>query len=155
MTISFIVECDVCHHKYVLKCQCDHVMNHGSMPIRVGCKNCGNILRGEISAQSLVITKGIKHECENLLEPYPYVGVSTELPICVDCYFTDRQLLNNYLCLPSYVNDANIHNHSRRMSILADSMSQTLNDLQTLYNIYCNGKICREALSVFLCNCSM
>ena len=141
MTISFIVECDVCHHKYVLKCQCDHVMNHGSMPIRVGCKNCGNILRGEISAQSLVITNGIKHECENLLEPYPYVGVSTELPICVDCYFTDRQLLNNYLCLPSYVNDANIHNHSQRMSILADSMSQTLNDLQTLYNIYCNGNI--------------
>lgn len=38
MTITFIVECDVCHHKYVLKCQCDHVMNHGSMPIRVGCK---------------------------------------------------------------------------------------------------------------------
>lgn len=141
MTISFIVECDVCHHKYVLKCQCDHVMNHGSMPIRVGCKNCGNILRGEISAQSLVITNGIKHECENLLEPYPYVGVSTELPICVDCYFTDRQLLNNYLCLPSYVNDANIHNHSQRISILVDSMSQTLNDLQTLYNIYCNGNI--------------
>lgn len=142
MTISFIVECDVCHHKYVFKCQCDHVMNHGSMPIRVGCKNCGNMLSGEISAHSLIMTKGIKHESKNLMEPYPYVGVSAELPICADCYFTNGQLLNNYICLPSYIKDISINNHSRRMSSLADRMSQTLEDLKTLYSIYCNGNIC-------------
>lgn len=141
MTISFIVECDVCHQKYVLKCQCDHVMNHGSMPIRVGCKNCGNMLRGEISAKSLVMTKGIKHEGKKLMEPYPCVGVSAELPICAECYFVDGQLLNNYMCLPTYVKNISINNHSRRMSILADVMNQTLEDLKTLYNIYCNGNI--------------
>ena len=141
MTISFIVECDVCHHKYVFKCQCDHVMNHGSMPIRIGCKNCGNVLRGEISANGIVMTKGIRHKTKNLMETYPCVGVSAELPICADCYFTDGQLLNNFLCLPSYVKDGNIRLHSRRMSILADGMSQTLEDLKTLYNIYCNGNI--------------
>lgn len=141
MTISFIVECDVCHAKYVFKCQCDHVMNHGSMPIRVGCKNCGNMLHGEISAHDIVMTKGIKQDPKSLMEPYPYVGVSTELPICADCYFTEGQLLKNFLCLLSYVSDVNIRHHSRRMSILADGMSHTLEDLKTLYNIYCNGNI--------------
>lgn len=141
MTFSFIVECNVCHAKYVFKCQCDHVMNHGSMPIRIGCKNCGNILRGEISAQDIVMTKGIKHKSENWMESYPHVGVSTELPICVDCYFTSGQLVNNYMCLPSYVKDASMHNHSKRMHFLADGMNQTLDDLKTLYNIYCNGNI--------------
>lgn len=141
MTISFIVECDVCHHKYIFKCQCNHVMNQGSMPIRVGCKNCGNILRGEISAQSLIMTRGIKRESEKLMEHYPYVGVSTELLICADCYFTEGQLLNNFLCLPSYVKDLSIHSHSQSMKILADGMSRTLEDLQTLYKIYCNGNI--------------
>lgn len=141
MTITFIVECDVCHAKYVFKCQCDHVMNHGSMPIRVGCKNCGNMLSGEVSLQSLIITKGIKHNRENFVEDYPCVGVSTELPICADCYFTNGQLLTNYMCLPGYVKTENLSAHSRRVSKLADGMSKTLEDIKTLYNIYCNGNI--------------
>jgi len=101
MTVKFIVECDVCHSKYVFKCQCDHVMNNGEMPIRIGCKNCGNLIKGGISRTDIHLDTGRQITSTNLIEPYPMVGISTELPICKECYFTSN-IVNNYLVLCRY-----------------------------------------------------
>ena len=82
MTISEIVECSVCHSKYNFKILCDHVMNHRDMPIRIGCHNCGNLMSGSISKSGITMTNAlVTHEESSLLQPYPCVGTSLELPI--------------------------------------------------------------------------
>ena len=138
MTVKFIMECDVCHSKYVFKCQCDHVMNNGEMPIRIGCKNCGNLIKGSISRTDIHLDTGRQITSTNLIEPYPMVGISTELPICKECYFTSN-IVNNYLVLCRYFQS--LSNHSERISFLVSEMNETINNLNTLHRIYKNGNI--------------
>lgn len=138
MTVKFIVECNVCHSRYVFKCQCDYIMNNGEMPIRIGCKNCGNLIKGGISRTDIHIDTGQKITSTELTEPYPMVGISTELPIYKDCYFTNN-IVNNYLVLGRHFQS--LFRHSKRVSLLVNDMNETINDLNTLQRIYENGNI--------------
>lgn len=138
MTVRIIVECNVCHSRYVFKCQCDHVMNNGEMPIRIGCKNCGNLIKGSISRTDIHLDTGLQITLTELMEQYPMVGISTELPICKDCYFTNN-IINNYLVLGGHFKS--LSNYSKRISLLVNGMNETIDGLNTLHRIYENGNI--------------
>lgn len=142
MTISEIVECSVCHSKYNFKILCDHVMNHRDMPIRIGCHNCGNLMSGSISKIGITMTNAlVTHEESSLLQPYPCVGISLELPIVKECYFKTGSIVNNVLLVPVYVGPKAIDKHGLKMKNLEGSFYSKFNNLEILHNIKVGGNM--------------
>lgn len=140
MTISTIVECAVCHSKYNFKVLCDHVMNHREMPIRIGCHNCGNLMSGSISMSQFKLEgANILKEQSSLMQPYPCVGISLELPIVKECYFQTGMIVNNVLLVPICLGQEPVERHSRKMRALESVYYPKFEELNTLYNIKNSG----------------
>lgn len=140
MTISTIVECIVCHSKYNFKVLCDHVMNHREMPIRIGCHNCGNLMRGTISKDRFNLDGAkILQEQISLFNTYPSVGISLELPIVKECYFQVGMPVSNAIMVPFHVGLEPFMRHSRMMMELESVYYPKFAELNTLYNIKNSG----------------
>ena len=143
MTIRIPIECSICHTKYILRCQCDHVMNMGEAPIRVGCKNCRKIIRGKIGAEKYSFEEEQIVNSDSLFDPAESIGVSTELPITKGLYYqpTSIALLGPYMELLSYFDQTKIKNHSLRINSLVNDLIPSLPKIENLYNVSKSGNI--------------
>ena len=135
------VECSVCHTQHVLKIQGDYMMNRGDVPIRVGCRNCGIVIQGSIgrSGLSLKNAVAVKPEGTPIFQNLLTIAISSELPICKECYFPERFLVNNIMILPQHLPDTVIHTHSRKMAVVSDGMTEMFDHLKILHDLKQHG----------------
>lgn len=141
MTLRIIVECHMCHTRYILKCQRDYSMNEGDAPIRIGCKNCGHTIRGKIGISGIIFDEDRFIDDNLLMNEADCIGISAELPIVKDLFYFKTQIFSSgpYMALlPSFTFEQ-IGTHSIRIKYLVNFSTHELVKLKNIYSVAKRG----------------
>lgn len=93
-------------------------------------------MSGTISQSQLKLDGAtILQEHNTLLQSYPKVGISLELPIVKECFFQTDMIVNNVLLVPNYVGLKIVEKHSAKMKAFESIYYPKFEELNTLHNI--------------------
>lgn len=144
MVIAETIECPICSKKYLLRQQVDNSSNISDNPINVGCK-CGYIFNGIFTQKN-----GLGFDFKDVETRSSYeegtdstIAVSAELPIPKELLYNTeiRGTFSPYMICSSYFDFTKIHEHVSHFMPLLEWLSNDLDNLKLIFNIYKNGDL--------------